>query len=109
MLLRDLTLPVKGDEAKAMALVFYPSLAVRLQDLHAAYGSPNCVPVPLVLGDGRMMLGADVLTEVEPGGLLADMWAHADQAVVGAEVKVMPWADAVALLPPPPTMPWEVS
>jgi hypothetical protein len=30
------------------------------------------------------------------------MWIHADQAALLASVKVIPWADAVALLPPDP-------
>jgi hypothetical protein len=32
------------------------------------------------------------------------MWAAADQAVLGASVEVLPWADAVALLPPDPVI-----
>jgi hypothetical protein len=48
------------------------------------------------------MLCADVLTEVMPGGLLHAMWAAADQAVLLLSVEVIPWADAVALLPPDP-------
>jgi hypothetical protein len=45
------------------------------------------------------MLCADVLTEVMPGGLLHAMWIHADQAALLASVEVIPWADAVAMLP----------
>jgi hypothetical protein len=52
------------------------------------------------------MLGADVLTEVRAGGLLAAMWSAADQAVLGASVEVIPWDDAVAMLPEPEPMPW---
>jgi hypothetical protein len=48
------------------------------------------------------MLCADVLTEVTPGGLLHAMWIHADQAALLASVEVVPWADAVAMLPPDP-------
>jgi hypothetical protein len=48
------------------------------------------------------MLSADVLTEIGPGGLLEAMWNAADKAVLNASVEVMPWADAVALLPPDP-------
>jgi len=107
MLLRDLNLPISDSEARGLALVFWPPLAARLGQLHAAYGSTNCVPVPSTLVDGRLMLGADVLTEVRPGGLLAAMWANADQAVLGASVEVMPWDAAVAMLPPPEPMPWE--
>ena len=106
MLLRDLSLPISDTYARGLALVFSPALALRLQQLHAAYGSTNCVPVPLTLTDGRLMLGADVLTEVIPGGLLAAMWARADGAVLGASVEVVPWETAVALLPAPEPMPW---
>ena len=105
-LLRDLQLPITDAEARGLALVFAPALAVRLGQLHAAYGSSNCVPVPSLLTDGRLMLGADVLTEVIPGGLLAAMWARADGAVLGASVEVVPWETAVALLPAPEPMPW---
>lgn len=106
MLLRDLQLPLTDAEARGLALVFAPALAVRLSQLHAEYGSTNCVPVPLSLVDGRLMLGADVLTEVAPGGLLAAMWARADGAVLGASVEVIAWDAAVAMLPEPEPMPW---
>ena len=106
MLLRDLSLPITAEDARGLALVFAPALAVRLGQLHAAYGSTNCVPVPLPLIDGRLMLGADVLTEVIPGGLLAAMWSRADGAVLGASVEVVAWDAAVAMLPPPEPMPW---
>ena len=106
MLLRELPLPISDADARGLALVFAPALAVRLQQLHAAYGSSNCVPVPLPLTDGRLMLGADVLTEVIPGGLLAAMWDRADGAVLGASVEVIAWGEAVAMLPPPEPMPW---
>jgi hypothetical protein len=104
MTLSDLTLPIADADAKALALVFTTQLAGRLAELHAVHGSPNCVPVPRVLTDGRLMLCADVLTEVEPGGLLHTMWEAADKAVLGQAVQVLPMADAVALLPPDPTL-----
>jgi hypothetical protein len=107
MLLRDLSLPISDADARGLALVFAPALAVRLGQLHAAYGSTNCVPVPSMLTDGRLMLGADVLTEVKPGGLLAAMWLNADQSVLRAAVEVIPWGDAVAMMPPPEPMVWE--
>jgi len=105
MTLSDLTLPISYSDASGLALVFTPQLAARLAELHGQHGSTNCVPVPRTLTDGRLMLSADVLTEIEPGGLLHAMWAAADQAVLGASVEVIPWADAVALLPPDPPMP----
>jgi len=102
MTLSDLTLPISYEDAKALALVFTPALAGRLAQLHAEHGSTNCVPMPRTLTDGRLMLCADVLTEIAPGGLLHAMWAAADQQVLGASVEVIPWADAVALLPVDP-------
>jgi hypothetical protein len=100
MTLGDLTFPISYENARQYALVFTPQLASRLAELHAIYGSPKCVPVPRTLTDGRLMLSADVLTEIGPGGLLEAMWAAADKAVLGQAVEVLPWADAVALLPP---------
>jgi hypothetical protein len=107
MLLRDLSMPINDTAARGLALVFAPALAARLGQLHAAHGSTNCVPVPSPLIDGRLMLSADVLTEVQPGGLLAAMWGAADQAVLGAAVEVIGWETAVAMLPLPEPMPWE--
>ena len=99
MKLSDLTLPISYADARVLALVFTPALAGRLAQLHAEHGSPNCVPMPRTLTDGRLMLCGDVLTEIAQGGLLHAMWQAADQQVLGASVEVMPWADAVALLP----------
>jgi len=106
MLLRDLSMPISETDARGLALVFAPALAARLGQLHAAHGSTNCVPLPSPLTDGRLMLCADVLTEVRPGGLLAAMWANADQAVLGASVEVIPWHEAVAMLPEPDPIEW---
>jgi hypothetical protein len=102
MTLADLTLPISYADAKGYALVFTPQLAARLAELHGQHGSTNCVPMPRTLTDGRLMLCADVLTEIAPGGLLHAMWAAADQQVLGASVEVIPWTDAVALLPADP-------
>jgi hypothetical protein len=103
MKLGDITLPISDAEGKALALVFTAQLAGRLAELHGQYGSTNCVPMPRALTDGRLMLCADVLTEIEPGGLLHAMWEAADKAVLNQAVEVLPWADAVALLPPDPS------
>jgi hypothetical protein len=102
MTLGDLTLPISYDEARQYALVFTPQLAARLAELHGIHGSQKCVPMPRTLADGRLMLSADVLTEIEPGGLLHAMWEAADKAVLAQAVEVLPWIDAVALLPASP-------
>ena len=100
MTLADITLPISYADARCYALVFTPRLAKRLEQLHSLHGSSNCVPVPRMLTDGRLMLCGDILTEVCDGGLLHSMWAAADQSVLLPNVEVIPWADAVALLPP---------
>jgi hypothetical protein len=102
MTLGDLTLPISYADASQYALVFTPQLAARLAELHAEYGRPDCVPMPRTLADGRLMLGADLLTAIEGDGWLAGMWAAADKEVLNQAVEVLPWADAVALLPPSP-------
>lgn len=99
MTLADLTLPISCEDARQWALVFTPALAARLAELHAQHGDNRLVPMPRTLTDGRLMLSADLLTEVMPGGLLHGMWQAADQAVLLASVEVIPWSDAVALLP----------
>ena len=104
MTLGDLTLPISYADARQYALVFDVALAQRLGEIHVEHGSSKCRPVPRVLTDSRLMLCADVLTEIGPGGLLEGMWAAADKAVLAQAVEVMPWADAVALLPPDPPM-----
>lgn len=99
MKLGDLTLPISYADARVLALVFRSPLASRLAELHALHGSRNCVPMPRVLTDGRFMLCADVLTETEPGGLLHGMWKAADKAILNPAVDVIPWSEAVAMLP----------
>lgn len=99
MTLSDLILPISYEEAKQYALVFSPQLASRLSELHAQYGSNNCVPIPTVLTDGRLMLSADILTEIEQGGMLHNMWMAADKEILGREVEVIPWDEALLLLP----------
>ena len=102
MTLADVSLPITDAWGKAHALVFTPTLAQRLSELHAQHGSPACVPMPRTLVDGRLMLAADILTEVMPGGLLHAMWEAADKAVLLPAVEVITWDEAVALLPPNP-------
>jgi hypothetical protein len=52
------------------------------------------------------MLSADILSEVseqvDSKRLLARMWRNSNRAVIAAGITIIPWADAVALLPQPP-------
>jgi hypothetical protein len=98
--LEDLELPITYAEAQQIALVFTVQLGQRLAALHGQYGSTNCVPIPKALVDGRLMLRGDVLTEIEPGGLLHEMWEAADKTVLLPAVEILPWEDALEMLAP---------
>jgi hypothetical protein len=87
------------DTMRQCALVFEATLAGALSSKWQEHGSIKCVPVPVLLNDGRYMLSADVLSEVRPGGLLHAMWAASDVAAIAAGTEVMPWEDAVAMIP----------
>jgi hypothetical protein len=101
MTLADLTLPISYEEARQYALVFDAALAQRLGEIQAKYGNPRHIPNALPLVDGRFMLNGDILTECLPGGLLYSGFSQLD-ATRFDEIAVVPWADAVALLPPDP-------
>jgi hypothetical protein len=98
--LADLPLPIPYDEARQYALVFGDSIYARLMQLQDLYGQPDCRIVPRVLADGRYMTSADLLTAIGPGQWMHAMWQAADKSVLGANVEVVPWADAVDMLPP---------
>ena len=101
MTLQDITLPITYAWGRQHALLFSPALAARLAELHAEYGRPDCIAMPVRLTDGRLMLSADILTATEPGGWLHEMWEAADKAVLLPAVEVVPIEDAVALMPKP--------
>jgi hypothetical protein len=102
MTLADFPPPWKYETCVTKALVFSAAIGERLAELHALHGTTNLVPVPSQLPDGRLFVCGDLLTEVMPGGLLHAMWEAADKNVLAQAVTVMPWADAVALLPADP-------
>lgn len=87
------------------ALVFTPQLAARLAELDAIHGTDKCRPVPRPLTDGRLMLSADILSEVVPGGMLEALWNAADKAVLLESVEILTAEQLALLLPPPPETP----
>jgi hypothetical protein len=86
-----------ANDAKALALVFDQTGCDALQQAQPD-GQHRAAPVQLT--DGRWMLCADLLTEIHPGGLYAAAFARLPQDAFD-QVEVMPWADAVALVPVP--------
>lgn len=99
MTLADVQFPISYEWGTQHALLFSPQLAARLAELHAEYGRPDCIAMPLPITDGRLMLSADILTAVETGGWLHEMWIHADMDVLLPSVEVVPIAEALALMP----------
>jgi|GEM_PF-4303591 len=102
MTLADLTLPISYEDARQYALVFGDSIYARLMQLQDLYGQPDCHIVPRILADGRYMTSADLLTAIGPGRWMHSMWEAADKAVLLPNVEVIPWSEAVALLPQEP-------
>lgn len=96
------SLPLTYEQGRQYGLVFGSSLAERLSEVQAQFPSQHhAVPVPLV--DGRYLLCGDLLSEVGDRGLYAVGFAQLNPARFD-EIEVIPWADAVALLPPDPPM-----
>jgi hypothetical protein len=104
MTLSDIDIPPSVEFCQNHALVFTPQLAARLAELHAEYGRPDCIAMPRQMTDGRLMLPATLLYAIQPGGWLHAMWEAADKAMLLPAVEVIPWAKAVALLPPDPPL-----
>jgi hypothetical protein len=101
MTLADLiTQPVSYETAKNLSLVFSPELAAQLAAVQAEHGNPRHVASPVDLTDGRKMLCADLLTEVGPGGLYAQGFAHLPSELFPS-VEVLPMSAVLPLLPQP--------
>lgn len=95
-------LPLTYEEGRTYGLVFDAALAQRLAEVQAEHPSQFVAqPVPLV--DGRYLLCGDLLSEV-PNGLYGVGFSHLDASRFD-EIEVMPIADALALLPPSPSVP----
>lgn len=93
------SLPLAYDEARQYGLVFDAALAQRLAEVQSETPS-RFYALPLFLTNGRFLLCGDLLSEVGPGGLYAQGFAKLDAGRFD-EIEVVPWADAVALLPQP--------
>ena len=91
-------LPVPYHYAKQYACVFSAELADRLTTVQAE--NPEQFRVtPLAMTDGRYLIRGAILSEV-PGGLYGGNFARLDASRFD-EISLVPWADAVALLPQP--------
>lgn len=101
MTLSDVDIPVSLEWARGHALVFDSAIATRLAEVQSQHGDARHAPAARQLVDGRWILSADILTECVPGGLMYGGFSHLDPSRFD-EIEVVPWANALALLPPPP-------
>lgn len=91
-------LPLPYDYARQYACVFSAELADRLTAVQAE--NPEQFRVtPLALTDGTFMIRGAILSEV-PNGLYGGNFQRLDASRFD-EIALVPWADAVALLPQP--------
>ena len=85
-------------EAKSYALVFDQAAHDALLAAQAERQEAQHRAAPVQLTDGRWVLCADLLTEIQSGGIYADGFALLP-AELFEQVEVMCWNDVVALLP----------
>lgn len=93
------SLPLDYEAGRQYGLVFSADLANRLAEVQANALSQHYAS-PVLLADGRYLLCGDLLSEVGARGLYASGFAKLNPTRFG-EIVVLPWADAVALLPQP--------
>ena len=93
-------LPMPYKEGLSYALIFAPDLIPELEAVQEITPSQHrAKPVELV--DGRYMLCGDLLSEVGEGGLYADGFSKFNIELF-SQVEIVPYDDAVALLPEQP-------
>jgi hypothetical protein len=85
---------------RGLALILSPELHGILEAVQAQLPPRTCVAQAMPMTDGRYMLGADLLSEIGPGGLYHDGFGQLPQDALPL-VQVLPMADALALLPEP--------
>lgn len=98
MKLTDLTFPINHQEASQYALVFSELLANKISEIQLIHGPANCRLSPLLLSNGKFMLYADILTEINSGGLLYSTWLSIDQEILNNDVEVFLLSDVLSLI-----------
>jgi len=87
-------------ELKGYALIFDDTLRAVLVQVQDESPDSRHLANPVPLTDGNHLLCADLLTETGPGGLYEDGFANLPPELFD-EVEVIPWSEAVALIPQP--------
>jgi hypothetical protein len=92
-----ITQPVSYEGTKDLALVFSSELAAQLAAVQSEHGNPRHVASPVDLIDGRKMLCADLLTEINEGGLYSSGFSHLPKELFHF-VDVIPMSEIIPLL-----------
>lgn len=90
-------LPVPYDYASQYACVFSEAFATRLEEVQQDAGQFRVSATPLT--DGRYCIRGAILSEV-PNGLYHSGFSQLDYSQFD-QIDLLPWADAVALMPQP--------
>ena len=85
---------------KAHALLLDAAAVQAMQAAQDAVASDRHKVQPVATTDGRWLVSADILPELDDDGLFAAAMAHFDGSAL-AGVEVMSWPDGMALLPEP--------
>lgn len=93
-------LPLPYAYAKQWACVFSQELADRLVEVQDGLGNIQFRADPIALTDGTYMIRGAILSETSPTGLYGLPFSLLDASRFD-EVSIVPWADAIALLPQP--------
>lgn len=94
--------PVPPSSLAGLALIFDADLRERLVSVQSEHGNPRFTAYPAELSDGRFMHQASILAECQPGGLYWAGFSRLDWERF-SEIDVVPYAEAVALLPAQPS------
>lgn len=85
---------------KAYALLLPIETVQAMQAAQEAVASERHKVQPVATSDGRWLISADILSELDDDGIFRDAMDRFDGTHL-AGVEVVPWADGVALLPVP--------
>ena len=88
------------DDFKDFGLLMPLTAVQAMQAAQDVVGSARHKVKPVPTTDGRWLVSADILPELEPGGLFEEALPHFDLSALSG-VEALPWADALALLPVP--------
>jgi len=96
MTLSQLTPPVPYEYCKDLAMVYPYAVAVVWYTIQQEHGDPRHVAKGQKLADGRWMLGAYLLSELYPGGIIGWAIEHLTPEVTD-QIEVVPMSEVAGL------------